>query len=194
MSRDRPLPIAGPSGNDEVPAFDVFLSRLFDERQGAFPMLGPTLGGTRPNGRGVRLQPTVIDAGGREESVIVRDEGFRVSAFGIPHGMPALAFRVETGGRTVVFSTDQNGTNERFAAFAHDADVLVMHMAIAPGTSNPIHASPAMVGQMAAAARPKRLVLSHLGAFDMTAALADVRKAYTGPITLAEDLACVRAE
>ena len=45
--RKDPLPIFGPSGNDVAPNFSAFLSRLFDENNGAFPLLGPTLGGTR---------------------------------------------------------------------------------------------------------------------------------------------------
>jgi glyoxylase-like metal-dependent hydrolase (beta-lactamase superfamily II) len=45
--RKDPLPIFGPSGNNVTPSFSTFLSRLFDEKNGAFPLLGPTLGGTR---------------------------------------------------------------------------------------------------------------------------------------------------
>ncbi len=42
QARKDPLPIVGPSGNDVAPAFPVFLSRLFDEKNGAFQVLGPT--------------------------------------------------------------------------------------------------------------------------------------------------------
>jgi ribonuclease BN (tRNA processing enzyme) len=45
--RRNPLAIVGPSGNDAAPDFPTFLSRLFDEKNGAFPVLGATLGGTR---------------------------------------------------------------------------------------------------------------------------------------------------
>src|SRR5262245_6774285 len=51
--RTDPLAIVGPSGNDAAPAFSTFLARLFDEKDGAFPVLGATLGGKRrdiPNG------------------------------------------------------------------------------------------------------------------------------------------------
>src|SRR5262245_41831375 len=46
-ARKEPLPIVGPSGNDAAPDFATFLRRLFDERSGAFPTLGATLGGKR---------------------------------------------------------------------------------------------------------------------------------------------------
>jgi ribonuclease BN (tRNA processing enzyme) len=41
--RKEPLPIVGPSGNDVAPSFSTFLSRLFDEKNGAFQVLGSTL-------------------------------------------------------------------------------------------------------------------------------------------------------
>ena len=47
LERKEPLPIVGPSGNDAAPDFSTFLSRLFDENNGAFPVLGSTLGGKR---------------------------------------------------------------------------------------------------------------------------------------------------
>src|SRR6185295_3714615 len=56
QTRKDPLPIAGPSGNDVAPSFPMFLSRLFDEKNGAFQVLGPTLGATQGNaGEGVPL-------------------------------------------------------------------------------------------------------------------------------------------
>src|ERR1700754_1281931 len=38
--RKEPLMIFGPSGNDAAPDFPTFLSRMFDEKTGAFPVLG----------------------------------------------------------------------------------------------------------------------------------------------------------
>jgi hypothetical protein len=43
LIRKVPLPVVGPSGNDAAPEFSTFLSRLFDEKDGAFPTLGATL-------------------------------------------------------------------------------------------------------------------------------------------------------
>ena len=66
-----------------------------------------------------------------------------------PCNVPALAYRATTRGITVVFSTDQNGTDPKFVDFARGADILVMHMAIAAGTTSPLHAAPAVVGRIA---------------------------------------------
>lgn len=96
---------------------------------------------------------------------------------------------------SVVFSSDQNGTDPKFVDFAKNANVLVMHMAIAAGAPpNPLHASPAIVGRLAQQAGVKRLIVSHIGPYDLDAAIADVRKAYTGPLTVGADLQCTAVQ
>src|SRR5579871_1996858 len=57
--RTEPLPIVGPSGNEVAPDFPTFLARLFDEKNGAFQVLGASLGASR--GNGVRLDVSVVD-------------------------------------------------------------------------------------------------------------------------------------
>ena len=72
-----------------------------------------------------------------------------MTALGIPHGnIPALAYRVQTRNVSIVFSTDQTGTNPRFIEFAQGANVLVMHFTTA-ASDNPFHVSPAVVGRVA---------------------------------------------
>jgi ribonuclease BN (tRNA processing enzyme) len=198
--RTERLAIAGPSGNDGVPDFRTFLHRLFDEKQGAFTTLAGTLGGS---GRGVPLDVGVVDVTKREPSIVFDRLGVRVTAMGVPHGaMPALAYRVQTGDASVVFSSDQTGADPRFIELAREADVLVMHLAIGAGESSVSHASPAVVGRVAREARVKRLVLSHLGPggppeggflrpeFGLDAAVAEVKKGYDGPVTIGMDLQC----
>jgi ribonuclease BN (tRNA processing enzyme) len=114
---------------------------------------------------------------------------------GIPHGdLPTLAYRVETQGVSVVYSSDQSGTNPRFPDFAKGADILVMHLAIGVGANNPNQALPAVVGQVAQSANPKRLILSHIANFDLDAAVADVKRNYSGPLTIGADLQCTQAK
>ena len=188
VARQETLPISGPSGNDVAPGFATFLGQLFNEKTGAFPMLGATLGGA---GRGVRLDIGVVDVAKREPSIVLDRPGIRVTAVNIPHGnVPALAYRVQFGAQAIVFSTDQNGTDPRFIEFARGANVLVMHLAIAVGANNPLHAAPDVVGRVAQEARVGRLVLSHIGQFDLDAAVAEVKKHYTGPLTVGVDMQC----
>jgi ribonuclease BN (tRNA processing enzyme) len=182
------LRIVGPSGNDAAPDFPTFLARLFDEKSGAFQVLGGTLGG---KGNGARLDVSSVDVRTAEPAAVFDGPGLKVTAFGIPHGpMPALAYRAETPEGSVVFSSDQNGTNPKFIDFARGANVLIMHLAIAAGATSPLHAAPAVVGRIAQEAGVGRLIVSHIGLFDLDAAIADVRKNYAGQLTIGADLQC----
>jgi ribonuclease BN (tRNA processing enzyme) len=196
--RKEPLPIvgpsagkgvAGPAGNDVAPDFLIFLARLFDEKNGAFQVMGATLGAAK--GNGVRLNVSVVDVMKTEPSTVFDEQGLKVTALGIPHAnMPTLAYRVETRDGSIVFSSDQNGTNPKFVDFARSANVLIMHLAIAAGATSPLHAAPAVVGRIAQEAGVGRLIVSHIGQFDLDAAIADLKKSYMGPLTIGADLQC----
>ena len=192
--RNEPLPIVGPSGNSVAPDFATFLTRLFDEKNGAFQVLAGTLGA--PQANGVRLDVSVVDVAKAEATTVFMGQGVTVTAFAIPHdGIPALAYRVTTQGVSVVFSTDQNGTNPKFVDFARGANVLIMHLAIAAGAAaSPLHAAPAVVGRIAQDAGVGRLIVSHIGLFDLDAAIAELRKSYTGPLTVGADLQCTQVQ
>jgi ribonuclease BN (tRNA processing enzyme) len=169
------------------------LNRLFDPKEGAFEVLASTMPGG--NGPGVKMAASVVDATKQEATTVFDRDGIKVMALGIPHGnLPTLAYRVETQGKTVVFSSDQNGTNPRFPEFAKGANLLVMHLAIGVGANNPNQALPDVVGRVAQNASPGRLVLSHIANFDLDAAVADVKKTYTGPLTIGADLQCTQVQ
>jgi ribonuclease BN (tRNA processing enzyme) len=189
QTRKEPLPIFGPSGNNVAPDFRTFLGRLFDEKTGAFQVLGATLGAAQ--GNGVRLDIGAVDATKAEPSTVFTGQDLAVTALGIPHGnIPTLAYRVQTRGVAVVFSSDQNGTDPKFVPFAKGANVLVMHLAIAAGATSPLHAAPAVVGRIAQDAGVGRLIVSHIGQFDLDAAITELKKSYAGPLTVGADLQC----
>lgn len=196
QARKDPLPIAGPSGNEVAPSFSTFLTRLFDEKTGAFQVLGPTLGATQgKTGGGVRLEVSVVDVMKAEPSIVFDRQGVTVTALGIPHGdIPTLAYRVQTQDVSVVFSSDQTGTNPRFVEFAKGANVLVMHLNIAAGAKSPLHASPGVVGRVAQDAGVGRLIVSHISQFDLDAAIVELKKFYTGPLTIGADLQCTQVQ
>ena len=205
LVRKQPLKLAGPSGTDNFPAIDTFVTRLFDPDSGAFPILGGTLGQA---GNGVRLDVLPIDAESSVPARVLLNDDLEVSAIGVPHGnVPTVAYRIRVGERSVVFGSDQAGTDPRFVNFAKDANVLVMHLALsmeAPDGIARIHARPATVGQVARDAQVSRLVLSHLieappqmqtphwfSLFDMEETLAEVTTYYSGEVDLAADLKCI---
>jgi len=206
LLRKEPLPIVGPSGNpmsgptdlargglpgnDVSPDFPTFLSRLFDEKDGAFQVLGATLGAAR--GNGVRLNVNVVDVAKAESSIVFKGHDLTVTALGIPHAnMPTLAYRVETPAGSVVFSSDQNGTNPKFVEFARNANVLIMHLTIAAGAATTtLHAAPVVVGRIAREAGVGHLIVGHIGQFDLDAAIGELKQSYTGPLTIGADLQC----
>ena len=133
---------------------------------------------------------SVVDVTKATPTTVLDRPGLTVTALGIPHGnIPALAYRIRAGDVSIVFSTDQTGTNPAFIEFARSATVLVMHLATA-ATDSPLHASPAVVGRVARDAGVGRLILSHIGQFDLDAATAEVQKSYAGPLTVGADLQC----
>src|SRR5258708_11919235 len=60
-ARSAPLPLVGPSGNNVAPDFKVFLARLFDEKTGAFQVLGSTLGAEQTGVERPRLEASGVD-------------------------------------------------------------------------------------------------------------------------------------
>ncbi|HYM17035.1 MAG TPA: MBL fold metallo-hydrolase [Micropepsaceae bacterium] len=193
QTRSDVLPIFGPSGDEAAPSFANFVNRLFDPKTGAYEVLGSVMASAPATPPLMRIEAHELDVTKTEPSPVRDQGGIKVTAMGIPHGnLPTLAYRVETQGKTVVFSSDQNGTNPRFPAFAQGADLLVMHLAIGVGANNPNQALPSVVGQVAQKANPKRLVLSHIANFDLDAAVADVKKGYSGALTVGADLQCTQ--
>jgi len=205
LVRQQPLKVAGPSGAGAFPAIDTFVNRLFDADSGAFPILAGTLG---QSGQGVRLDVAVVDSTAGSAAMVWSDNDLEVLAIGVPHAnVPSIAYRVRVGNRSVVFGSDQNGSDPKFSSFAADADALVMHLGLsqqAPEQVARLHARPASVGQVAQSARAKRLVLSHFmkapspvstpewfSLANLDHAVAEVRKHFSGPIETAVDLQCI---
>lgn len=206
--RRTPLQIIGPSGNEQFPAFGVFLDRLLGGRESAFPIL--SVRDSQNPGRAVPLQATTVDVRKREPSRISTGAMVDVAALGVPHSAPALAFRVSAGGANIVFGGDQNGLDPQFIEFARRADLLIMHFALSSSAAGSItdnHATPAVVGQVAFLAGVQRLLLSHIihprvedpnahmfsGRDPATLAVSvgEVRRQYAGSVDVAEDLRCV---
>lgn len=183
--------VAGPQGNDLAPDIATFLTRMFDEKLGAFQVMGATLGAA--TGNGVRLNVSGVDVMKSQPSRVFDADGLKVTAIGIPHGnMLALAYRVETDEGSIVFSSGQNGSDPHFVDFAKGADILIVHLMTPVGMKNPLHAEPAVVGRIAQEVRPGRLIVSHIGLAGpaLDAAVADLKRFYSGPLIVGADLQC----
>lgn len=190
--RKESLPVVGPSGNNVAPSISTFFHRLFDDKTGVFQVMGSALGSKKAYAEGsVRLDISAVDVAKKAPTTVFDRDGMTVTAFGIPHGdMPTLAFRVQTHGKSVVFSSDQTGTDPEFVKFAKGADILIMHLTIGAGQKNPFHAAPDVVGRISQEANVKQLIVSHFGPMDLNAAIAELKKFYTGPLIIGADMQC----
>lgn len=192
--RKRPLPIYGPPGNDFMPSTTEFVSDFFGDQHGAYRYLSELLSPNEESS--YKLQPHNVDASSSPVEVFHSGD-LLASAVHVIHGaVPALAWRVELAGKVVVFSGDTNGDDPGLVRLAQAADIFIAHNAVpegAQGLERRLHMPPSVIGQTAADAHVKMLVLSHrmlrtLGQEDQT--LFQIKKRYSGPVLFANDLDC----
>ncbi|HSY71707.1 MAG TPA: MBL fold metallo-hydrolase [Alloacidobacterium sp.] len=192
--RKRPLPIFGPSGNKFMPSTTEFVNDLFSEPHGAWRYLSDLV---EPSTEGsYTLQPHNV-APSATPVLVFRNAEMALYAVSVVHGaFPALAWRVEIGGKRIVFSGDTNGEGEGLTQLASNADLFVAHNAVpegATGVERRLHMPPSVIGTIAGNAHVRQLILSHrmlrtLGNEDETQA--EIKRHYSGPITFANDLDC----
>ncbi len=191
--RTTELPLYGPTGSSLFPNTTDFVKSLFGSEGGAFRYLNGFLTGDAA----YRLSAHDVAAGGTEASTVVNDERFRLTATPVHHGpVPALAWRVDIAGRAVAVSGDMNGDNHTLEKLASGVDLLIAHNAVpegAKGVERNLHMPPSVIGEIAAAAKVKHLVLSHrmnrtLGREAESAN--NIRKNYRGPMDFADDGDC----
>lgn len=193
-NRTRPLPVYGPSGNQYMPSTTEFVHDLFSDPHGAWRYLSEMV---EPNPQGTyELQPHDV-APSSSPVLVFRNADLAAYAVSVVHGaFPALAWRVEIGGKRIVFSGDTNGEGDGLTQLATDADLFIAHNAVpenATGLERRLHMPPSVIGATAANAHVKQLVLSHrmlrtLGKEDETKA--EIRRRFSGPVMFANDLDC----
>jgi ribonuclease BN (tRNA processing enzyme) len=194
--RKRPLQVFGPPGNEGFPATSAYVADLFNPTRGAYRYLGDFLEG-RDDGYELRARDVTLRPG--EIRKIFNADGIVILATSVVHGsVPALAWRVEVDGRAIVFSGDTNGEGAGLKMLAKGADVFVAHNSVPEGVTGApraLHMPPSVIGQIAATAAVKRLVLSHrmlrtLGREEETQRF--IAASYSGPVVFANDLDCFR--
>ena len=134
--------------------------------------------------------------------VVYDSGGVRVTAFPVEHGrLQAYGYRIDTPTRSIVISGDTR-PSETLIRMATGVDVLIHEVQ----PSGPVqlgnrpnvdwakyiashHTTSIQLGQLAARARPKLLIVSHNGRREPTAQLlANIQKAFSGKVVVAEDL------
>ncbi|MGD8591302.1 MAG: MBL fold metallo-hydrolase [Gammaproteobacteria bacterium] len=151
-----------------------------------------------------------------EPVTLIHEKGLKIIAVAVNHGpkgaeVPALAFRIEYKGKSIVYSGDTSSRSATFDGTAltnggnmveisQGADMLIYDTAImddAPdgprdGVFFQLHTTPSRIGEVAAAAGVNKLVLSHITAVTESR-LDEVKElirlqGYTGKISAAADL------
>jgi ribonuclease BN (tRNA processing enzyme) len=119
-------------------------------------------------------------------------EGFCVRAAPVAHNPESVAYRVEAAsGASVVYSGDTD-VSEDLVRLARGAGLLICEAALPDERKVSGHLTPALAGQMAAAAGVERLMLTHFyPACEEADLAAQCRRTYSGPLLLAEDLMTV---
>jgi ribonuclease BN (tRNA processing enzyme) len=196
--RSRKLPVSGPTAGGGYAGTDDYLKRLLGRDTGAYAYLHGYLDGSEGL---VKLESIEIDPALKKASRIYTDPNadIEIFALGVPHGpVPALAYRIRIGQRSIVFAGDQNGGSDEFIDFARGTDVLVMHLPVPEnisGVGRKLHAPPSLVGKIAAETDADKLVLSHFMARSLDSTeenLKQIRSRYNGQIVSADDLVCIK--
>lgn len=179
--------VSGPTAGDAFPSIEQFLDTLFGNG-GAFEILEPR----------VELDAITVDVTSAAPVEIYRDGDVLVRGIGVPHGsVPTIGYRVDVGGSSIAFASDQNGSNPSFAELAKDVDVLVVHFGgpeNSTGMIAALHAKPSVWGQMGATANARQVLVSHLNIpsdEELETRLGFLRENYSGLVTVAEDLMCL---
>jgi ribonuclease BN (tRNA processing enzyme) len=113
--------------------------------------------------------------------------GLRLSCHPVPHTPESVAYSMERGGRRIVYTGD-TGPSDALAVWARGCDLLVCECSLPTSMAIREHLTPEQCGELAAAAAPKHLALTH---FYPPVEQVDVRALvgarYAGPVTLARD-------
>ncbi len=188
LEREQPLEVYGPPGIRSMT--DHILAAYAED-------IDIRLHGSQPqNEPGIQVKAYEIEPG-----VIYRDETVTVTAYSVPHGAweHSFAFRFDTPDRSIVVSGDTIASDAVVEACS-GCDVLVHEVYAKAGWDRrepewqayhkASHTSGVELGQLAARARPKLLVLYHQLLWSATVddLLAEIRQSFDGEVVSANDL------
>lgn len=179
--------LAGPDGSDVYPPLNEFADQLFGPA-GAFAALAAV----------TNFTAVTLATDTNQVHPVWNNQRLVVSARRVPHGnVPTLGYRVDTGSSSIVFASDQNGSDTGFIDYIRGVDSLVIHLQVAEnvtGIGAQLHATPTVWGKMAQEAGVKRVIVSHIGADTdeiLQQNLAVLADQFSGEVVVGEDLLCV---
>lgn len=198
VERDAPIRIWGPvSSNPGYPSTTAYADGHYALPNGVERYLNGFTGVIHAGTFNYEATDLGADWMSGAEELVLNEKGLKVTAMPVKHAtVPAVAYRIEYKGKSIVYSGDTNSESPNMAAIAKHADLLIYDTAIMDTHPNPamlqLHTTPTRMGQVAAEAMPGELVLSHIT--PNTAPNLDTVKelvraqGYTGEIRAARDL------
>lgn len=136
-----------------------------------------------------------------DKAFTVQDGDVKIEGFPVPHGdiSPAFGYRITTPDKVIVISGDTN-YSEELIEMSKGADILLHEVISSEGLSglpefwqdyhNHSHTTTEELAEIANAAQPKLLVLTHILNYGapMDGVADEVRKNYDGEVVMAKDL------
>jgi len=118
-----------------------------------------------------------------------RFDDFRVESIPVEHNPESIAYRITgSDGASVVYSGDTD-FSDNLVMLSKDADLLICESALPDELKVKGHLTPSLAGKIAKKANVRKLVLTHFyPECDLVDIEKECRKAYDGPLILAEDL------
>lgn len=185
--RETPTPLWGPAGTRQM-AKSLEAAYDFDRDIRVRDDKVPAAGGH-------------LDAHDIDERIVFDRNGVKVTSFFVDHGVvrPALGYRVDAGGRSVVLSGDTR-YSPNLMQHAKGVELLIHEVGAASAeelrrseltrTIIAHHTTPEKAAQLFNEVRPKLAVYSHIVLRGESAeeAMRVTRLTYTGPLQLGEDL------
>ena len=121
------------------------------------------------------------------DETTLRLPGYTVRAARMDHSTPALGYRIQAGGKSLVYSGDTD-VCPAIVELGRRADLLVLECSMPDTHKVSGHLTPSECGRIAAAARCRQLALTHFYPIvKLATAARQVRQHFAGRLTLAHD-------
>ena len=185
--RSSPLPIVGPVANQYFPSTNEYINIMFGKK-GAYRYMSDVL---TPQSDSFQILPESVDA---PKIVQKKYKDFTLSIINVNHGIiPALAFRINIGDKSILISGDTSNANAQLEKLANNVNLFVAHHAIPEvhGTyANNLHMTPSIIADIARNSNVKKIVLTHrmrrtIG--EEKESLRIIKRQFKGPVIFADD-------
>lgn len=166
--RETPVRVIGPVGT-------LALLARFDELLGS---------ATKLRELGFHVEVTEVAIG---DPPLELGDGVTLAWQKVPHTEESVAYSVSHEGRRVVYTGD-TGPDTALGEWARGCDLLLAECSLSEALAIPTHLTPARCGELAAAAGPGRLVLTHFfPPAEQEPVQEIVARSFDGPCVLATD-------